>query len=192
MRGAIFFFCSLLSAISYITGWSSFWQHPRQLRLFIPLLCVFLWMYRLISVVIFSWTGNGQEWTWCCSRMDIRVCVFSLSVFFVVVCTIFICTVFLWAPEHCVTTGWIFEISLCENSIQFNSIQYSNTYASNHWALILVSRVLVSVCLFFLVIELQYHYSSGGLSLFDYLPVAAPRRLPEATVVAPWKFSYIT
>ena len=29
-----------------------------------------------------------------------RVCVFSLSVFFVVVCTLFICAVFLWAPEH--------------------------------------------------------------------------------------------
>ena len=42
----------------------------------------------------------GREWTWCCSRMDIRVCVFSLSVFFVVVCTIFVCAVFLWAPEH--------------------------------------------------------------------------------------------
>ena len=34
------------------------------------------------------------------SRMDIRVCAFSLSVFFVVVRTIFICAVFLWAPEH--------------------------------------------------------------------------------------------
>ena len=42
-----------------------------------PLLCVFLWRYRLISVVIFSWTGNGQEWTWCC-RMDVRACVWCL------------------------------------------------------------------------------------------------------------------
>ena len=30
------FLCSLLSAVSYITGGSSFWQHSRQLRLFIP------------------------------------------------------------------------------------------------------------------------------------------------------------
>ena len=28
------------------------------------------------------------------------VCVFNLSVFFVVVCTIFNCAVFPWAPEH--------------------------------------------------------------------------------------------
>ena len=34
------------------------------------------------------------------SRMDTSVRVFSLSVFFVVVCTIFIFAVFLWAPEH--------------------------------------------------------------------------------------------
>ena len=34
------------------------------------------------------------------SRIDTSVRVFSLSVFFVVVCTIFICVVFLWAPEH--------------------------------------------------------------------------------------------
>ena len=32
---------------------------------------------------------------------------------------------------------------------------------------------------------------SGGLSLFNELSVA-PRRLCEATVVAPWTFSYIT
>ena len=34
------------------------------------------------------------------SRMDTSVRVFSLSVFFVVICTIFICAVFPWAPEH--------------------------------------------------------------------------------------------
>ena len=92
---------------------------PGNYCCFFPLLWVFLWMYRLISVVTFSWTENGQEWTWCCSRMDIRVgCMFSLSVFFVVVCTLFICAVIIWAPKHfCATTGWIFDISLCENSI---------------------------------------------------------------------------
>ena len=52
---------------------------PGNYCCFFPLLWVFLWMYRLISVVTFSWTENGQEWTWCCSRMDIRVCVCLVS-----------------------------------------------------------------------------------------------------------------
>ena len=38
----------------------------------------------------------------------------------------------------CVTTGWIFEISLCEDSIQFNSIQlyadkFRKTFSLVHW-----------------------------------------------------------
>ena len=71
----------------------------------------------------FSWTGNGQEWTWCCSRMDIRVCVFSLSVFFVVVCTIFICcAVFLWAPEHLCDHG----LDLWDHLIMWEFIQSIN------------------------------------------------------------------
>ena len=31
----------------------------------------------------------------------------------------------------CVTTGWIFEISLCENSIQFNTTQYANIFGGS-------------------------------------------------------------
>ena len=57
--------------------------------------------------------------------MDIRVCVvFSFSVFFVVVCTIFICAVFL---KH-VTSGWIFEISLCANSINQSTKETYHTF----------------------------------------------------------------
>ena len=82
-----------------------------------PLLCMFLWMYRLISVVIFSWTGNGQEWTWCCSRMDIRVCVLVSA------CSSSWYVLYLFVRfsygllSTCVTTGWIFEITLSVNSI---------------------------------------------------------------------------
>ena len=71
-------------------------------------LCLLLFLILLAGRHFDSTPGNygclfplyGQERTWCCSRMDIRVCVFSVSVFFVVVCTIFVCAVFLWAPEH--------------------------------------------------------------------------------------------
>ena len=105
MRGAIFAFFALclLLFLALLEGRHSY-STPGNYCCLFPLLCVFLWMYRLISVVTFSWTGNGQEWTWCRSRMDIRVCVvFSLSVF--LVCTIFICAVFLWAPEHLCDLG---------------------------------------------------------------------------------------
>ena len=66
---------------------------------------------------------HGQEWTWYCSRMDIRVCVvFSFSVFFVVVCTtIFICAVFLWAPEHLCDHGLdLWDLLMCEFNQSIN------------------------------------------------------------------------
>ena len=110
------FLCSLLAAVSSITGWSSFWQHC--------LLCVFLWMDVPIDFSgYFSWTGNGQEWTWYCSRMDIRVCVCLVSA-----CSSswFVLCLFVWFSfgllSTCVTTGWIFDISLCVNSINHQSI----------------------------------------------------------------------
>ena len=129
--------CSLLAAVLFLAllaGRHSDSTPGNYYCLFPLLLCVFLWMYRLISVVIYSWKENGQEWAWCCSRMDIRVCVvFSFSVFFVWVCTIFIGAVFLWAPEHfCVTSGWILEISLL-NWIELNShISLSQNPARGH------------------------------------------------------------
>ena len=78
-------------------------------------------MYRLISVVIFRGTGNGQEWTWCCSRMDIRVqCLVSACS-----SSWYVLYIFVWFSfgllSTCVTMGWIFEISYVR--IQFNSIQ---------------------------------------------------------------------
>ena len=67
-----------------------------------------------ISVVILVERGAG--------RNEHGVVVVWISAY---VLYIFVCAVFLWAPEHCVTTGWIFEISLCENSVQFKNIAYS-------------------------------------------------------------------
>ena len=126
MRGAIFYFFALcfLLFLKLLAGRHSDSTPDNYCCLF-PLLWVFLWMYRLISVVIFSWTGNGQEWTWCCSRMDIRVwVVFSLSVFFVVVCTIFVCAVFLWAPEHLCDHG----LDLWDQLIMWEFNQSINHY----------------------------------------------------------------
>ena len=78
----------------------------------------------------FSWTGSGQEWTWCCSRVDIRVCVvFSFSVFFVVVCTIFICAVFLWAPEHLCDHGLdLWDQLICEFNKSINQSIFHVTW----------------------------------------------------------------
>ena len=120
LRGAIFDFFALclLLFLTLLAGRHSD-STPGNYWCLFHLLCMFLWMYPLISVVIFSWTGNGQEWTWRCSRMDIRVRVFSLSVFFVVACTIFICAVFLWAPEHLCDHG----LDLWDHIMwEFNSI----------------------------------------------------------------------
>ena len=99
MRGAIFAFFALclLLFLALLAGRHSDSTPDNYCCLF-PLWCVPL------NVPIhfrghFSWTGNGQEWTWCCSRMDIRVCmVFSFSVFFVVVCTIFVYAIFPLGP----------------------------------------------------------------------------------------------
>ena len=126
MRGAIFAFFArcLLLFLALLAGRHSDSTPDNYCCLFPLLLCVFLWMYPLISEVIFSWTGNGQEWTWCCSRMDIRVCVaFSFSVFFVVVCAIFICAIFLWAPEHLCDHGLDLWDQLMWDSIN-QSIRY--------------------------------------------------------------------
>ena len=55
--------------------------------------------------------------------MDIRLCVvYSLIVFFVVVCTLFICAVFLWAPEH-----------LCDHGLDLRSA-YAIIQSINHYA----------------------------------------------------------
>ena len=139
MRGAIFVFFALclLLFLALLAGCHSD-STPGNYCCLLPLLCVFLWMYRLISAVFVSWTGNGQEWTY--SWMDIRVCVvFSFSVFFVVACTKFICAVFIWAL--CVTTGWIFEM----NSIN----QYAQNKVNVHTRAdlsIFYSTFLLPVC----------------------------------------------
>ena len=57
-----------------------------------------------------------------------RVCVFSLSVFFAVVCTIFVCAVFLWAPEHLCDHG----LDLWDQLMwEFNSIKKFKNVAKN-------------------------------------------------------------
>ena len=131
MHGAFIFALCLLLFLTLLAGRHSD-STPGNYCCLFPLLCVFLWMYQLISVVIFSWTGNEQEWTWCCSRMDIPVCVFSLSVFFVVVCNIFICAVLHLAPEHLCDHG----LDLWDQLMwEFNSIQFKNE-SGNTWQML--------------------------------------------------------
>ena len=115
MRGAIyaFFAFCLLPFLSLLAGRQNDSTPGNYCCCLFPLLYVFLWMYLLISVVIINWTEKGQEWTWCCSRMDIGVCLWRL---------VSACSSSWYVLYLFVTTGWIFEISLlCANPIQLNS-----------------------------------------------------------------------
>ena len=93
------------------------------------LCCVFFWMYRMISVFLFSWTGNGQEWTWCVVVEWISACVCCL----VSACSSSWYVLYLFVRfsfellSTCVATGWIFERSLCENSIILSITQHFRT-----------------------------------------------------------------
>ena len=122
------FLCSLLAAVSCITGGSSFWQHSRQLLLFISC-CVcssectdwFQWL-----ILVEGGTGNehGVVVRW------ISACVWRLvSAFFFMVCGIFIrCAVFLWAPEHVCDHGlWIFD-SVYVRIQSINQITCTDTF----------------------------------------------------------------
>ena len=87
MRGAIFNFFALCFLL-----FLHYWR------------VVILIALQATTVVYFLCTGRNEHdvvvvWISAC------VCVFSLSVFFVVICTIFICAVFLWAPEHLCDRG---------------------------------------------------------------------------------------
>ena len=119
-------------------------------------LCFLLFLILLAGRHSDSTPGNycclfplyGQEWTWCCSRMDIHVCVFSLSVFFVVVCTIFVSAVFLWAPEHFRDHG----LDLWDQLImwEFNSIQFNlprKQYILQNITYIYAAKCMSYVCL---------------------------------------------
>jgi len=82
------------------------------------LLCLFLWMNRLISVVILVERGTGRnehgvvvEWISACVWCLVSACSSSWYVLYLFVRFSF------GLLSTCVTTGWIFEISLCENSI---------------------------------------------------------------------------
>ena len=169
MRGAIFAFFALCLLL-FLTLLAS--RHsdstPDNYCCLFPMLCVFLWMYRPISVVSFSWTRTGQEWTWCCSRMDTSVRVFSLSVFFVVVCTIFICAVFLWAPKHLCDHG----LDLGDQLMwEINPIK-SNQSISNT---LKVSIILMDCCIGIII---PSHYCQGkpytSVSYFIIMFILSP------------------
>ena len=102
MRGAIFasFALCLLLFLALLAGHHSD-STPGNYCCLFPLLCVFFWIYRLISVVTFSWTGNGHEhgvvveWiisacVWCL----VSACSSSWYILYLFV------RFFLWAPEH--------------------------------------------------------------------------------------------
>ena len=109
MRGAIFLFSLLFTCCCFLHYWLVVILTALQTTTVVWFLCSVACVPLNVPTdfsVFFRWTGNGQEWTWCCSRMDIRVCVvFSFNVFSVVVCTIFTCAVFLWTPEHLCDLG---------------------------------------------------------------------------------------
>ena len=88
----VLFFCySLLFACCcFLHYWRVVTLTALQATTVVYFLCCCVWSSECTTdfsgYFISSWTGNEQEWTWCCSRMDIRVCmVFSFSVFFVVI-----------------------------------------------------------------------------------------------------------
>ena len=137
----IFFALCFLLFLTLLAG-CHFDSTPGNYCCLFPLLWVFLWMYRLFSVVFLVERGTGRnkhgvvvEWIseWC-------VCLVSACSSWYVL-YLFVRFSF-GLLSTCVTTGWIFEISLCENSIKsINSSSHIIFYLSRVGADLCVSKM---------------------------------------------------